>query len=129
MHKSGGGAIYSSSLCGCSARRKGTVYRIGTAAGADGLGRQSGGCCSGTDGRRTLPYARRTLSQRGGCFAQAEYHSAPTAEGVEAAEVQIVPQNAVTASQKRAIEALLEGQLQLGPECIKWNSPSGEDVP
>ena len=43
-------------------------------------------------------------------------------------KVQIVPQDAVTASQKRAIEALLEGQLQLGPECIKWNSPSGEDV-
>ena len=36
--------------------------------------------------------------------------------------------DAVTASQKRAIEALLEGQLQLRPECIKWNSPSGEDV-
>ena len=36
------------------------VYRIGTAAGAGGLGRQSGGCCSGTDGRRTLPYSRRT---------------------------------------------------------------------
>ena len=52
-----------------------------------------------------------------------------TAEGVEAAEVQIVPQDAVTASQKRAIEALLEGQLQLGPECIQWNSPGGEDVP
>ena len=51
-----------------------------------------------------------------------------TSEGVEAAEVQIVPQDAVTASQKRAIEALLEGQLQLRPECIKWNSPSGEDV-
>ena len=33
-----------------------------------------------------------------------------TAEGVEASEVQIVPQDAVTASQKRAIEALLEGQ-------------------
>ena len=52
-----------------------------------------------------------------------------TAEGVEATEVQIVPRDAVTASQKRAIETLLEGQLQLGPECIKWNSPSGEDVP
>lgn len=77
VHKSGGGAIYSSSLCGCSARRKGTVYRIGTAAGAGGLGRQSGGCCSGTDGRRTLPYSRRTLSQRGGRFAQAEYQSEP----------------------------------------------------
>ena len=37
--------------------------------------------------------------------------------------------DAVTASQKRAIETLLEGQLQLGPECIKWNSPSGENVP
>ena len=52
-----------------------------------------------------------------------------TAEGVEAAEVQIIPRDAVTASQKRAIEALLEGQLQLGPECIKWSSLSGEDVP
>ena len=77
VHKSGGGAIYSSSLCGCSARREGAVYCIGTAAGAGGLGRQSGGCCSGTDGRRTLPYARRTLSQRGGCHAQAEYQSEP----------------------------------------------------
>ena len=52
-----------------------------------------------------------------------------TAEGVEAAEVQIVPRDAVTAAQKQTAEALLEGQLQLRPECIKWNSPGGEDVP
>ena len=52
-----------------------------------------------------------------------------TAEGVEAAEVQIIPQDAVTAAQKQMIETLLKEQLQLGPECIQWESPGGEDVP
>ena len=74
---------------------------------------------------QTAEELSRTLEER--CLSEAGV-SLQTAEGVEAAEVQIVPQDAVTASQKRAIEALLEGQLQLGPECIKWNSPSGEDV-
>lgn len=82
---------------------------------------------------QTAEELSRTLEER--CLSEAgvslrlNISLRRTAEGVEAAEVQIVPQNAVTASQKRAIEALLEGQLQLGPEYIKWNSPSGEDVP
>ena len=81
---------------------------------------------------QTAEELSRTLEER--CLSEAGVSLrlniilSQTAEGVEAAEVQIVPQDAVTASQKRAIEALLEGQLQLGPECIKWNSPSGEDV-
>ena len=81
---------------------------------------------------QTAEELSRTLEER--CLSEAGVSLrlniilSRTAEGVEAAEVQIVPQDAVTASQKRAIEALLEGQLQLGPECIKWNSPSGEDV-
>lgn len=82
---------------------------------------------------QTAEELSRTLEER--CLSEAgvslrlNISLSRTAEGVEAAEVQIVPRDAVTASQKRAIEALLEGQLQLGPECIKWNSPSGEDVP
>ena len=82
---------------------------------------------------QTAEELSRTLEER--CLSEAGVSLklniilSQTAEGVEAAEVQIVPRDAVTASQKRAIEALLEGQLQLGPECIKWNSPSGEDVP
>ena len=82
---------------------------------------------------QTAEELSRTLEER--CLSEAGVSLrlniilSQTAEGVEAAEVQIVPQDAVTASQKRAIETLLEGQLQLGPECIKWNSPSGEDVP
>ena len=72
--------------------------------------------------------AERCLSEAG-VSLRLNISLSRTAEGVEAAEVQIVPRDAVAASQKRAIEALLEGQLQLGPECIKWNSPSGEDVP
>ena len=81
---------------------------------------------------QTAEELSRTLEER--CLSEAGVSLrlniilSQTAEGVEAAEVQIVPQDAVTASQKRAIEALLEGQLQLGPECVKWNSPSGEDV-
>ena len=75
----------------------------------------------------------RTLEERclseAGVLLRLNIILSQTAEGVEAAEVQIVPRDAVTASQKRAIETLLKGQLQLGPECIKWNSPSGEDVP
>ena len=82
---------------------------------------------------QTAEELSRTLEER--CLSEAGVSLrlniilSQTAEGVEAAEVQIVPRDAVTASQKRAIEALLEGQLQLGPECLKWNSPSGEDVP
>ena len=82
---------------------------------------------------QTAEELSRTLEER--CLSEAgvslrlNISLSRTAEGVEAAEVQIVPRDAVTASQKREIEALLEGQLQLGPECIKWNSPSGEDVP
>ena len=82
---------------------------------------------------QTAEELSRTLEER--CLSEAgvslrlNISLRRTAEGVEAAEVQIVPRDAVTASQKRAIEALLEGQLQLGAECIKWNSPSGEDVP
>ena len=82
---------------------------------------------------QTAEKLSRTLEER--CLSEAGVSLrlniilSQTAEGVEAAEVQIVPRDAVTASQKRAIEALLEGQLQPGPECIKWNSPSGEDVP
>ena len=82
---------------------------------------------------QTAEELSRTLEER--CLSEAGVSLrlniilSRTSEGVEAAEVQIVPRDAVTASQKRAIEALLEGQLQLGPECIKWNSPSGEDVP
>ena len=81
---------------------------------------------------QTAEELSRTLEERclseAGVLLRLNIILSQTAEGVEAAEVQIVPQDAVTASQKRAIEALLEGQLQLGPECIKWNSPSGEDV-
>lgn len=81
---------------------------------------------------QTAEELSRTLEERclseAGILLRLNIILSQTAEGVEAAEVQIVPQDAVTASQKRAIEALLEGQLQLGPECIKWNSPSGEDV-
>ena len=82
---------------------------------------------------QTAEELSRTLEER--CLSEAgvslrlNISLRRTAEGVEAAEVQIVPRDAATASQKRAIEALLEGQLQLGPECIKWKSPSGEDVP
>ena len=82
---------------------------------------------------QTAEELSRTLEER--CLSEAGVSLrlniilSQTAEGVEAAEVQIVPRDAVTASQKRAIETLLKGQLQLGPECIKWNSPSGEDVP
>ena len=82
---------------------------------------------------QTAEELSRTLEER--CLSEAgvslrlNISLRRTAEGVEAAEVQIVPRDAVTASQKRAIETLLEGQLQLGPECIKWNSPGGEDVP
>ena len=82
---------------------------------------------------QTAEELSRTLEER--CLSEAgvslrlNISLSRTAEGVEAAEVQIVPRDAVTASQKRAIETLLEGQLQLGQECIKWNSPSGEDVP
>lgn len=82
---------------------------------------------------QTAEELSRTLEER--CLSEAgvslrlNISLSRTAEGVEAAEVQIVPRDAVTASQKRAIETLLEGQLQLGPECIKWNSPGGEDVP
>ena len=82
---------------------------------------------------QTAEELSRTLEER--CLSEAGVSLrlniilSQTAEGVEAAEVQIVPRDTVTASQKRSIEALLEGQLQLGPECIKWNSPSGEDVP
>ena len=82
---------------------------------------------------QTAEELSRTLEER--CLSEAgvslrlNISLRRTAEGVEAAEVQIVPRDAVTASQKRVIEALLEGQLQLGPECIKWNSPGGEDVP
>lgn len=82
---------------------------------------------------QTAEELSRTLEER--CLSEAgvslrlNISLRRTAEGVEAAEVQIIPRDAVTASQKRAIETLLEGQLQLGPECIKWNSPSGEDVP
>ena len=78
---------------------------------------------------QTAEELSRTLEER--CLSEAgvslrlNISLSRTAEGVEAAEVQIVPRDAVTASQKRAIETLLEGQLQLGPECIKWNSPSG----
>lgn len=78
---------------------------------------------------QTAEELSRTLEERclseAGVLLRLNIILSQTAEGVEAAEVQIV---VVTASQKRAIEALLEGQLQLGPECIKWNSPSGEDV-
>ena len=81
---------------------------------------------------QTAEELSRTLEERclseAGVLLRLNIILSQTAEGVEADEVQIVPQDAVTASQKRAIEALLEGQLQLGPECIKWNSPSGEDV-
>ena len=82
---------------------------------------------------QTAEELSRTLEER--CLSEAgvslrlNISLRRTAEGVEAAEVQIVPRDAVTASQKRAIETLLEGQLQLEPECIKWKSPSGEDVP
>ena len=81
---------------------------------------------------QTAEELSRTLEERcrseAGVSLRLNIILSQTAEGVEAAEVQIVPQDAVTASQKRAIEALLEGQLQLGPECVKWNSPRGEDV-
>lgn len=50
-------------------------------------------------------------------------------EGVEAAEVQIVPQAETNSSQKQAVEEFLNEQLQLAPECILWESPGGEDVP
>lgn len=82
---------------------------------------------------QTAEELSRTLEER--CLSEAgvslrlNISLRRTAEGVEAAEVQIVPQDTVTASQKRAIETLLEEQLQLGPECIKWNSPGGEDAP
>lgn len=73
---------------------------------------------------QTAEELSRTLEERclseAGVLLRLNIILSQTAEGVEAAEVQIVPQGAVTASQKRAIEALLEGQLQLGPECIKW---------
>lgn len=128
MHKSGGGAIYSSSLCGCSARRKDAVCRIELPQ----VPTVSVGSLEDAVLAQTAEELSRTLEERclseAGVLLKLNIILSQTAEGVEAAEVQIVPQDAVTASQKRAIEALLEGQLQLGSECIKWNSPSGEDV-
>ena len=52
-----------------------------------------------------------------------------TSEGVKAAEVQIVPQWETSAAQKQAVEAFLNEQLQLAPECMRWESPGGKDVP
>lgn len=52
-----------------------------------------------------------------------------TAGSVEASSVQIIPQNAVTDAQKQAVEDLLTAQLELGPDCMRWESPGGEDVP
>jgi len=52
-----------------------------------------------------------------------------TTESVEASEVQILPQAETSAAQKQAVEAFLNEQLQLAPECMRWESPGGEDVP
>ena len=75
----------------------------------------------------------RTLEER--CLSEA---GAPvtlritlcqTARGVEASDVQITPQSAIANAQRQAVETLLNAQLQLGPDGMKWESPGGEDVP
>ena len=74
----------------------------------------------------------RTLEER--CFSEAGVPVTlsiilrQTTGGVEASSVKITPQSAVTDAQRREVEALLDAQLQLGPDCMRWESSGGEDV-